>query len=299
MFHGPISIKKGVSHVTVNKQKRLLIFLFLMIPMLHLIIFSYIPIICNVYLSFSDWKGVGEIRLVGLTNYKRLLMDPRYIQLFKNCLWYMLVSIPQLLFAFALALIVNTRFKGINVFKGIVIFPYLLNGIIVSTIFILFYNPQGTLNLILGFIGVENLQNNWLQNLKIVNPSIASISIWRYYGLGFLMFYGALQAIPQDIYEAAALDGVNRLSEIRYIIIPYIRKVLFINIILSVSGSIQVFEIPYIMLGGSNGTTTPVIAITQNMQANRVGFASALSVFVFFVVVAAVTVQRLVVKEEK
>lgn len=299
MFHGPISIKKGVSHVTVNKQKRLLIFLFLMIPMLHLIIFSYIPIICNVYLSFSDWKGVGEIRLVGLTNYKRLLMDPRYIQLFKNCLWYMLVSIPQLLFAFALALIVNTRFKGINVFKGIVIFPYLLNGIIVSTIFILFYNPQGTLNLILGFVGLENLQNNWLQNLKIVNPSIASISIWRYYGLGFLMFYGALQAIPQDIYEAAALDGVNRLSEIRYIIIPYIRKVLFINIILSVSGSIQVFEIPYIMLGGSNGTTTPVIAITQNMQANRVGFASALSVFVFFVVVAAVTVQRLVVKEEK
>jgi multiple sugar transport system permease protein len=299
MFHSPISLKKGMNYVTVNKQKRLLIIVFLMIPMLHLIIFSYIPIFFNVYLSFTDWKGVGEINFIGLVNYKRLLTDPRYIQLFKNCLWYMLVAIPQLLFAFALALIVNTSFKGINTFKGIVIFPYLLNGIIVSTIFILFFNPEGTLNLILGFFGLENLQNNWLQNLKIVNPSIASISIWRYYGLGFLMFYGALQAIPQDIYEAAALDGANRVNMIRYIIIPFIRKVLFINIILSVSGSIQVFEIPYIMLGGSNGTTTPVISITQNMQANRVGFSSALSVLVFFVVVAAVTVQKLVVKEEK
>ncbi|MFA9377946.1 MAG: carbohydrate ABC transporter permease [Lachnotalea sp.] len=285
--------------VTVNKQKKVLIILFLLIPMLHLIIFSYIPIFFNVYLSFSDWKGIGEINFVGLTNYKRLLTDTRYIQLFKNCLWYMLVSIPQLLFAFTLAIVVNTKFKGINAFKGIVIFPYLLNGIIVSTIFILFYNPEGTLNLILGFVGLTNLQNNWLQNLKMVNPSIASISIWRYYGLGFLMFYGAMQAIPQDIYEAAALDGANRLNEIRYIIIPYIKKVLFINIILSVSGSIQVFEIPYIMLGGSNGTTTPVIAITQNMQANRVGFSSALSVLVFFIVVVAVSVQRLVVKEEK
>lgn len=298
MSGSPIFIKKGMSYLIVSKQRRLFIILFLAIPMLHLFIFSYVPIIFNFYLSFTNWKGIGEINFVGISNYKRLLTDTRYIQLFKNCLWYMVVSIPQLLFAFVLALIVNTKFKGISIFKGIVIFPYLLNGIIVSTIFILFFNPEGTLNVILGFIGLESLQNNWMQNLKIVNPSIASISIWRYYGLGFLMFYGALQAIPQDIYEAAALDGVNRLSEIRYIMIPYIKKVLFINVILSVSGSIQVFEIPYIMLGGSNGTTTPVIAITQNMQANRVGFSSALSVLVFFVVVAAVTIQRLVVKED-
>lgn len=285
--------------MTIKKQRKLLIILFLLIPMVHLIIFSYIPIIFNVYLSFTNWKGVGDIDIIGLTNYKRIFTDPRYIQLFKNCLWYMLVAIPQLLFAFLLAIIVNSKFKGINAFKGIVIFPYLLNGIIVSTIFILYFNPNGTLNLLLGFLGLGNLENNWLQNLKIVNPSIASISIWRYYGLGFLMFYGALQVIPQEIYEAASLDGANRLDKIRYIIIPYIRKVLFINILLSVAGSIQVFEIPYIILGGANGTMTPVIAINQNMQANRVGFASALSVVVFFVVVLSVTIQRLVVKEER
>lgn len=285
--------------MTIKKQRKLLIVLFLLIPMIHLIIFSYVPIIFNVYLSFTNWKGIGEIKIIGLSNYQRIFTDLRYIQLFKNCLWYMLVAIPQLLFAFFLAIIANTKFKGINIFKGIVIFPYLLNGIIVTTIFILYFNPNGTLNLLLGFFGLENLQNNWLQNLKIVNPSIASISIWRYYGLGFLMFYGALQAIPQEIYEAAALDGANKLKEIRYIIVPYIKKVLFISVILSVAGSIQVFEIPYIMLGGSNGTMTPVISINQNMQANRVGFAAALSIVVFFVVVISVTVQRLVVKEER
>lgn len=281
-----------------KKQEKLLICLFLLCPLVFLLIFSYTPILLNVYLSFTNWKGFGDINFVGLSNYKRLLTDPRYIQLFKNCLWYMLVAIPQLLFAFILAVIVNTPFKGIKVFKGIVIFPYLLNGVIVSTIFILFFNPEGTLNIMLGAFGMDSLQNNWLQNLKLVNPAIASVSIWRYYGLGFLMFYGALQSIPTEIYEAASLDGVNKMQEIRYIMVPYIKKVLLINIILSISGSIQVFEIPYIMVGGANGTMTPVISITQNMQSNRVGFASALSILVFFIVVIAVSVQRLVVKEK-
>ncbi len=281
-----------------SKSRSLFIILFLALPLIHLIIFSYVPIIGNFVLSFTNWKGFGEIEFIGIRNYRKLFTNPEYISMFKNCLWYFLAAIPQLIFAFFLAVIVNGRFKGLNIFKGILIIPYLLNGVIISTIFIIFFNGEGTLNTILGAIGLDALQHKWLQDLELVNPAVASISIWRYYGQNFIMFFGALQSIPTELYEAATLDGCTKMQEIRYISIPSIKKVLFINILLSVSGSIQVFEIPYIMLNGSNGTSTPVIMIQQSMSENRVGFAAALSVMVFVIVLIVVGLQKLLVKED-
>lgn len=285
--------------MTLSKQKKIVILCFLALPLLHLIVFSYIPIIANFIISFTDWDGVGPLNFIGLKNYTRLFTDPQYIQMFKNCFWYLLVSIPQLVFAFFLAVFVNGKFRGLNIFKGIVIIPYLLNGVIVSTIFIIFFNNTGTLNIILETLGLDGLTQQWLQNLKIVNPAIASISIWRYYGMGFIMFYGALQNIPQDLYEAAAMDGCNKWQVIRYIEIPTIRKVLFINILLSISGSIQVFDLPYIMMNGSNGTITPVIQIQQSaFSDNRLGFAAALSILVFVIVIIIITLQKVLIKED-
>ena len=281
-----------------NKSRTKLIVCFLALPLVHLLIFSYVPILANVGLSFTNWKGVGTPKWVGGRNYQKLLTDPQYIAMFKNCLWYFAVAVPQLLLAFVLAVVVNGKFRGLSIFKGILIIPYLLNGVIVSTIFIIFFNNSGTLKAILQFLGLGNFTQQWLQNLKLVNPSIASISIWRYYGMNFIMFFGALQTIPTELYEAAAVDGCTKLQEIRYISIPFIKKVLFINILLSVSGSIQVFEIPYIMMNGGNGTLTPVIQIQQSMRDNRVGFAAALAVMVFFIVLLAIGVQKLFIKED-
>jgi multiple sugar transport system permease protein len=281
-----------------KKGKYIIILTFLALPILHLLIFSYVPIIANILLSFTNWNGVDDPKYIGIRNYEKLLTDPQYIIMFKNCLWYFVVAIPQLLFAFLLAVFLNSKFRGLNVVKGIMIIPYLLNGVIVSTIFIIFFNNNGTLNTILNFVGLGNFTQHWLQNLNLINPSIASISIWRYYGMNFIMFFGALQTIPRDLYEAANIDGCNKINEIRYISIPFIKKVLFINILLSVSGSIQVFEIPYIMLNGGNGTLTPVIQIQQSMQDNRIGFAAALAVLVFFVVLIAISIQKIFVKEE-
>lgn len=281
-----------------SKSRTALIVSFLAVPLIHLLLFSYLPILANVGLSFTNWKGVGIPEFIGFRNYEKLITDPQYIAMFKNCLWYFLVAVPQLLLAFVLAVVVNGKFRGLNIFKGILIIPYLLNGVIVSTIFIIFFNNSGTLNTILGALGLKSLTRQWLQDLKLVNPSIASISIWRYYGMNFIMFFGALQSIPAELYEAAAVDGCSKLQEIKYISIPFIRKVLFINILLSVSGSIQVFEIPYIMMNGGNGTLTPVIQIQQSMRDNRVGFAAALAVMVFFIVLLAIGVQKLFIKED-
>lgn len=283
----------------LNKSSKVLIVSFLALPLIHLIIFSYIPIITNFIISFTDWNGITTPNFVGLRNYKRLFTDPQYISMFKNVGWYLLVAIPQLIFAFLLAVFLNGKFKGLNLFKTVAVIPYLLNGVIVSTIFIIFFNNSGTLNTILGAIGLEKFSNQWLHDLKLVNPSIASISIWRYYGMNFIMFYGSLQTIPRELYEAAAMDGASKLQEIWYVQVPFIKKVLFINILLSLSGSIQVFELPYIMMNGSNGTMTPVIQIQQSAQSdNRLGFAAALSIIVFIIVVISVTLQKVLIKED-
>jgi multiple sugar transport system permease protein len=282
----------------MERQKRLLIAVFLAVPLVMLFVFSYIPIIFNVFLGFTDWDGVTDIKIIGLRNYRRIFTDPQYLLLFRNCLWYLLAAIPQLLLSFVLAILVNGKFRGLSVFKGILIFPYMLNGIIVAAIFITFFNSSGTFNTMLRALGLESLARNWLQDLKIVNPAIASISIWRYYGMAFIMFFGSLQAIPSELYESAAIDGCNKWQEIRHISVPFIKKVLFINVLLSISGSIQVFEIPYIMLGGANNTSVPVIQIQQSMGDGRIGFAAAMSIVVFFVVIVSVGLQRLFVKEE-
>src|SRR5690554_1587156 len=110
-----------------TKGTKFFIFAFLVIPVIHLLIFSYIPILSNVFLSFTRYNGVSSPQWIGIRNYQRLLTDPQYIRLFKNCLWYMLMTIPQLIFAFVLAVYVNGKFRKINFYKGVLIVPYLLN----------------------------------------------------------------------------------------------------------------------------------------------------------------------------
>ena len=132
-----------------ERNKKIIIVAFLVIPVIHLLVFSYIPIITNVLWSFTNYKGVGTPKFIGLKNYQRIFTESQYIRTFKNCIWYMIVAIPQLVFAFALAVVVNGKFRGLNLFKSILIIPYLLNGVIVSTIFIIFFNNSGTLNSLL------------------------------------------------------------------------------------------------------------------------------------------------------
>lgn len=132
------------------------------------------------------------------------------------------------------------------------------------------------------------------------NISLAFTSIWRYTGFNFLVFLGAIQSINPEVYEAAEIDGANRWDEFRYIIMPSIRNIIFLNIILGVSGSLSVFDIPYIMTGGSNGTTTFVIqTIDTAFKYNKVGLASAMAIILLIIVIVVSLVQRLATQERK
>ncbi|MBY5022091.1 sugar ABC transporter permease [Streptococcus suis] len=282
-------------------EKRLLIFTFTIIPVLLLLTFSYYPLVKMFQYSLTDWNGYSpNPDFVGLDNYKTILTKPAYFTVFKTSLYYFIATFFQLGIALLFATILSFKVKFANFWKGILFFPYLLNGVAIGFIFLYFYKGGGTLDTVLEMLGLGDQIQLWLGNRAINNISLAFTSVWRYTGFNFLVFLGAIQSINPEIYEAAEIDGANRWDQFIYIIFPSIRNIIFLNIILGVSGSLSVFDIPYIMTGGSNGTTTFVIqTIDTAFKYNKVGLASAMAIILLVIVVVVTLVQRYATQERK
>ena len=282
-------------------EKRLLIVTFTMIPVLLLLTFSYYPLVKMFQYSLTDWNGYSpHSNFVGLDNYKTILTKPAYFTVFKTSLYYFIATFFQLGIALLFATILSFKVKFANFWKGVLFFPYLLNGVAIGFIFLYFYKGGGTLDTVLDMLGLGDQIQLWLGNREINNISLAFTSVWRYTGFNFLVFLGAIQSINPEIYEAAEIDGANRWNQFIYIIFPSIRKIIFLNIILGVSGSLSVFDIPYIMTGGSNGTTTFVIqTIDTAFKYNKVGLASAMAIILLVIVIVVTLVQRYATQERK
>ncbi|HEM2778225.1 TPA: sugar ABC transporter permease [Streptococcus suis] len=291
-------LKMKMSQAT---EKRLLIFMFTIIPVLLLLTFSYYPLVKMFQYSLTDWNGYSpNPDFVGLDNYKTILTKPAYFTVFKTSLYYFIATFFQLGIALLFATILSFKVKFANFWKGILFFPYLLNGVAIGFIFLYFYKGGGTLDTVLEMLGLGDQIQLWLGNREINNISLAFTSVWRYTGFNFLVFLGAIQSINPEIYEAAEIDGANRWDRFIYIIFPSIRNIIFLNIILGVSGSLSVFDIPYIMTGGSNGTTTFVIqTIDTAFKYNKVGLASAMAIILLVIVVVVTLVQRYATQERK
>ncbi|MGL4382894.1 MAG: carbohydrate ABC transporter permease, partial [Bacilli bacterium] len=277
-----------------NQNQKWIIIAFLVIPIFILLSLTYVPIFSVIMFSFTNWKGFGSFDFIGFSNYKTIFTNPQYFIMFRNCLYYLLMAIPQITLALTLAIIVNSKVKGDSFFRAVLYFPSLLNSVVVGVIFLTFYQTSGgTFNNILDFVGLGFLKQDWLGNPTIVNPAIAAIGVWKYFGFNFLMFISAISTISPSQFEAAQIDGASRFDEIKDIILPSIKRTIMISIILAISGSIQVFELPYIMLKGSNGTMTPLMQINNiAFLDNRIGLAAALSIIVLFVVAISVGLQQ-------
>ena len=288
-------------NLSQKAEKKLLIFLFTIVPVSLLLLFSYYPLVKMFQYSLTDWNGITpDPNFVGLDNYRTVLTNPKYLSVFKTSFYYFTATFFQLGIALLFATILSFKVKFANFWKGILFFPYLLNGVAIGFIFLYFYKGGGTLDTVLTFFGLEDQIQLWLGNRSINNISLAFTSVWRYTGFNFLVFLGAIQSVNPEIYEAAEIDGANQWDKFRYIIVPSIKKIIFLNIILGISGSLSVFDIPYIMTGGSNGTTTFVIqTIATAFKYNKTGLASAMGIILLVIVIVVTVVQKLAVKEER
>ncbi|GGW38793.1 carbohydrate ABC transporter permease [Streptomyces griseoloalbus] len=281
-------------------SRRLTPWLFLIAPLALLLTFTYAPIANMVAYSFTDWDGVSpELTYTGTENYTELLTRSELFEVFFVSGYYLAASVVQIVAALYFATILSFDVRFRNFFKGVLFFPYLINGVAIGFVFLYFFQDGGTLDSVLGLLGVET-DHAWLGTPFSANTSLAGVSVWRYTGLNFVLFLGAIQSIPGELYEAAEIDGAGRWHQFRHIIAPGIKPVLSLSVILSVSGSLSVFEIPYIMTGGATGTETFVIqTVKLAFQFNKTGLASAAAVVLLLIVLAVTWVQRRIVPDEK
>jgi ABC-type sugar transport system permease subunit len=280
--------------------RQLVPWLYLAIPLAFLATFTYLPVANMFWYSVTSWDGLEPTKpFVGLTNYFTIFTNSSYFSVFFVSLYYLAGAAIQIVLAlyFATLLSFNLRFR--NLFKGILFFPYLINGVAIAFIFLFFFQPGGTLDLTLQFLGLHSLSQQWLGNPAVVNQSLAAVSVWRYMGLNMILYIGAIQSINPDLYEAAELDGASSWHRFRYIILPSIKRITGLTLILAISGSLSVFEIPYIMLGGANGTTTFVIQTVHTAFVNnQFGLASAMGVVLLVIVIIVTVIQRMLIKDD-
>lgn len=280
--------------------------LFLMIPLILLVLFTVIPAFNMAVFSFQERDQYGvSAEWIGFDNYVTIFTDKSYWSTFINSLYYFLGSFIQLSLALLIATILCSKIRFANLFKGVLFFPYMMNGVAVSLIFRRFFqkgdgitNTEGTLNSIIQLFGGEPVK--WLSNPDIVNFCLVFASVWRYIGFDIIMFIGAIQSISPEIYEAADLDGANGWQRFRYIIFPGIRPIVALQLILAIKGAVSVFEIPYIITGGKIGTSTFVIKTMDTaFTYQHVGLASAMAIVLLAVILVITAAQKAFFREEK
>jgi ABC-type sugar transport system permease subunit len=286
-------------------QRKLLLRLapwfYLVVPVGLLILFTYLPVANMFSYSFTSWDGLDKQKdWVGLDNYIRIFTDAEILAVFRVSLYYLAGAFLQLGLALYLATILSFELRAKNFFKGVIFFPYLINGVAIGFIFLYLFQGDGALDLLLRFLGLDFLIQQWLGNPDVVNWSMTGTSVWRYLGFNVVLYLGAIASIQPELFEASELDGATRWHQFRYIILPSIKRITLLTMILAISGSLSVFEIPYIMLMGANGTETFVIATVEKaFELRKVGLASAMAVVLLIIVLIVTAMQRWLIKDER
>lgn len=298
---GPVRQKKrtfGEWLTSRDGQKVVVMVTFMIVPLLLLFVFTYLPFGEMFSFSFFDMKYVGERKFVGLKNYAKVFSRSDCFGALKLSLYYMAGSMVQLALALYLATILSFKVKGGNIFKGFMFFPFLINGIAVGFIFKFFYTRGFVFDTVLQWCGFKlDSLPYWLKDQSINNISLVGTSVWRYFGQNMVLFIGAIMSVDSELYEAAMLDGANKFQQFIYIILPSIKTIVMLNVILSITGSLSAFEPPYVITSGANGTGTYFVVMNEIAHTQqKVGLASAMAIVLLMIIFAATILQKLFFK---
>lgn len=290
-----------MNNINLIKKERQIIFLFLFFPILLLFLFGFLPIIEIIIYSFTSWNGISKTKeFIGFDNYIKVLTDKAYLQVFKNSLYYFLSGILQIIIAMFFAIMLSFKVKFKEFFKAAFVFPTLISGVAISMMFRVFFEPGGTFDAALGSLGLGEFIHYWLGDPRIVNYTLASISLWRFTGRSFIMYFGAIQSIPKEYIKAAEIEGASIMQKVRYVILPNIHTIIKINFILLIIGAISVFEIPMIMTNGSNGTSTFLLqTIKTAFEQKKIGLAASMAVIISIVIILATIIQKKVYRNDE
>jgi len=291
----------------ISKRRNFLIALsFLALPLLFYTVFVIVPVIQAVHFSFYRWNGLGPLTdFVGFQNFKDILKDTVFHKaLFNNFIIIVLSMLLQLPTALLFALIIGRRFKGSVIFRSIFFLPYILSEVIAGLMWQFIYHPQfGFPNSILSNIFPSLKNVALLGDPKTVLFAIFVVLWWKYFGLHMVLYIAGLQNIPDELEEAAYIDGTNEFQLNWYIIIPLLKPTILISLFFSIIGSLQTFDIIWAMGRGDpihSAETMVTYLYKFGFQRFNLGYGSAVAIVIFFICLTLnIFYQKLIIRQGK
>ena len=266
--------------------------------------FVVVPMVMAFYTSFFKWNGLEPLtNFIGLGNYARALADP----VFRGAIWHntlivFLSLLIQLPVAVSLALLLNRKMRGRAVFRVIFFAPYVLSEVITAVTWTLILQPDGLADAIMRQLGLGRFVQLWLGDPSVVLYTIFVVVTWKYIGFGIILFLAGLQGIPKELHEAAAIDGASPWKSTRYVTIPLLGPTIRIWIFLSIIGSLQLFDLIWIMtLGGpaNASTTMATFLVDHGFRRTEFGYGGALAMILFMIsFVVALLYQHFVLRRD-
>ncbi|MFB9415589.1 carbohydrate ABC transporter permease [Dactylosporangium matsuzakiense] len=264
-------------------------------------VFGLFPLLFTFYVALYDWDPIGEHTFVGLDNFSRLVDDTRFWGAVRNTLSiWALSTVPQLLLALGVAHVLNhARLRAPAFFRMSVLVPYITSVAATTIVFLqLFDRDYGLLNWLLGLLGFEHVE--FMASVLGSHIMIAAMVMWRWTGYNTLLYLAALQAVPREVYEAAAVDGAGGWRQFRHITIPSLRPIIVFTVVSSTIGGLQVFTEPLLASPGSltcgaarQCQTLTLFLYEQGFGRFQFGYGSAIGVALFVMVVIVATINYL------
>ncbi|MGI5818306.1 MAG: carbohydrate ABC transporter permease [Armatimonadota bacterium] len=263
------------------------------------------PLIHTVVLSGYSWSALQPARTFeGLGNYVELARDPVLrTALLNNGLWIVLSLVIQLPVAMLLAVGIGSALRRHRILRTVYFSPLIVPAVAVGLIWTLFYDPNfGALNAMLEAFGLERWTAGWLGDTKLATLCIIVVSCWRYTGFHMMILLAGLQAIPDDIYEAALIDGAGAWRTFWHITLPLMKRIVLVDALLITVGSVKIFDLIWVMTGGGPNRASEVLATYMYRTAfsdDRMGYAAAIAtVMLVLTMIATVVYLRLTQDEE-
>ncbi|NLU52717.1 MAG: sugar ABC transporter permease [Clostridiaceae bacterium] len=252
------------------------------------IIFVIYPIVRSFFYGFYEWNGLGEPIYIGLKNFQDILKDNIFWLSFKNNIFVVVASIlGQIPLGLFLAIVLNSKLKGAGFFRSVLFIPMILSTVVVGLLWSTLLNYQmGVVNYILQSLGLEKLALDWLGNPDIAMYTVCAVIIWQFFSLYMIIFLAALQNIPNDILEAANIDGANELRKFFSITLPMLWPTVMTAVVLCISGSMRSFDLVYVMTQGGPANATELMATymyNKTFSVYKYGYGSAVSLVIFVI----------------
>lgn len=269
---------------------------FLFLPFVTYCVAVVGPTVYSFYYSFTNWNAVGETsKFVGLAKYSYLIHDQYFWNALKNtAIWTVVAIVVPTIVGFALALVLNRVRRLQRLIKSLFFLPLALSLVTVGEVWQWIYRPDnGLLNLVLGAVGLDSLQQAWLSDPKFALWSVLISWCWQQVALTMLLFLAGLTAVPQELVEASWVDGVNAWQQVIHVIIPSLRPVITVVVSLSMINALKSFDIVYVMTNGGPFRTTETLAVYMYRAAFQTydfGLSSAAAVVLFVITVIIIGV---------